>query len=510
MSAGQRRALAAAGLVLLAMPRLVRIASHQVWIEDESYLNGAFVLARGFLPYRDFPLPHFPALEALLASVFLVAPISIRTAEILTQLAAFAGSILVFALGRRLGDTLTGAAAAVVFATSALLFRYHVFEREVFVIVPVLAAVLLASRPDQGARADRPALAAGLLLFLALAIKLTAVAALGAAALQLEREGRRRSAVIVVCTALGLVGLATAALTLAFGMPFIVQVFLFRAVHASFPSLGVKLDEMRYTMDVSLALGLSGTALMFWNGEARRWFGVLVQLLCGFVFLVLLNPTYWAHTGIELLPWLSLAAGYLVAAVLRALEPARKRRRRAGRGAAFVAAAVAILLLVFVAPIRNLNWEAGDDSVYGFGYRDRTELDAVAQFVRSHSSPDALVATPSIIAFAANRRQVVPYPEVAGEMDELTTIVRRSGYLAALKDAAQRQRPFWDSVEASRDRMRPRILDALHAHRLAVVIDDSPDDLMPVLFVDLPQATLETERYGLESAFAHYDAWIPR
>src|SRR5262249_18328703 len=221
-----------------------RIAYPQVWIEDESYLNSAFLLARGFLPYRDFPLPHFPTLEGFLASIFLVAPISIRTAECVTQVAAFLGSGLVFAIGRRLGGTVTGTSAAVIFATSALLFRYHLFEREVFVVVPVLGAALIAARPVAGAAATRAALAAGLLMFTALTIKLTAIAALVALALQLRFDGRRRSAAIVICTALGLLIASAIALAMAFGTSFIVQVFVFRAVHAAFPSLAIKLEEM--------------------------------------------------------------------------------------------------------------------------------------------------------------------------------------------------------------------------------------------------------------------------
>jgi hypothetical protein len=497
----------AAGLILLAAPRIVRMAYPQIWIEDESYLNGAFMLARGFLPYRDFPLPHFPALEGLLAAVFLVAPISIRSAEVFTQLAAFLGSVLVYVLGRRLGDSLTGAAAALVFATSALLFRYHVFEREVFVVMPVLGAIWLASGPIDERKADRRALAVGLLLFLALAIKLTAIAALAGAALQLAVQGRRRFATITASTALGLLAVATVVLTIAFGTPFVVQVFVFRAVHAAFPSLGAKIDEMRYTMDVSLAFGAVGIALMLWTGDARRWLAVLAQLFSGFVFLVLLNPTYWAHTGIELLPWLSLAAGYVVAAAIRSVR-SPGRGRRTARGAAFAAVAAAIVLVVFVMPVRNLNWQAGDDSVYGFGYRDRREIDAAAQFVRSHSGPDALVATPSIIAFAANRREVVPYPEIAGEIDEITAIVRRDGFVAALKDPSLRGRTFWESVEASRDRMRPVIESALKDHKVAAVIDDSPDDLMPVLLVDVPQHTLEADGYRLAAVSPHYETWI--
>ena len=77
------------------------------------------MLSRGFLPYRDFPLPHFPALELLLAALLRFAAPTVRTAEIVTQTAAFLGSVCVFALGRRLRDALTGAFAATIFATSA-------------------------------------------------------------------------------------------------------------------------------------------------------------------------------------------------------------------------------------------------------------------------------------------------------------------------------------------------------------------------------------------------------
>lgn len=508
------RALALAGLlVLLAIPRIARLAYPQIWIEDESYLNGAFMLSRGFMPYRDFPLPHFPALDALLASVFLVAPISIRTAEVVTQLATFAGSVLVFTLGRRLGDPLSGGCGALVFATSALLFRYHVFEREVFLVVPILCAVLLASRPAEGGRETRAALGAGLLIFVAITIKLTAIAALFALALQLQFDGRRRSAVIMACTAVAALGVTALALVSVFGRDFIVQVVLFRAVHAAFPSWGVKLDEVRYTMDIGLALGIWGLALVLWNGQRRRWIGPLLQLLCGFVILLLLNPTFWAHTGIELLPWLSLGAGYLLANAVRSLAPAGARRRPrtvTARLPPLTCVVGAILFLYCVAPIRNLNWEAGDGSVYGFGYRDRRELETVAQFVRTHAAPEARVATPPIIAFIANRREVVPYAEVAGEIDELTTIVRRDGYVAALTNDALRGRSFWESVEASRDRSMPALEAALAAHQVAVVINDSPDDLMPVPLTNVSTEGLEAYGYRLASGSAHYEAWIPR
>ena len=566
---------------LLVVPRLIRLAHPQIWIEDESYLTGALMLSHGWLPYRDFPLPHYPLLEALLASVFRLTHPSIRIAEITTQIAALTGSLLVFALGRRLDGLLTGAAAALIFATSGLLFRYHLFEREVFIVIPVLAAVLLAS--DRGRATDparretssaktsarvnrsrstqrsqspqspqttassagrgqgqdratvpadrsveRHAVGIGALLFVALAIKLTAVAALIAVGAQLwfrraESRGHGdsplRDARIVwrpvawaVGTAVALLTTLTIALATIFGRDFLVQVFLFRAVHAAFPSLAAKLTEMRLTMDVSLALGLAGAALILWTRRAAAWAGPLLQLACGFVLLVLFNPAYWAHTGIELLPWLSLCAGWLVASVVRAVRQPAARQSTAVRvspARVYACAIAAGALLIFFAPVRNLNWEAGDGSIYGFGYRDRRDIAAAAAYLDAHTDAQALVAAPPIIAFAADRRELVPYPEIAGTVDALTDAVRRRGYLAALRDPDLRHASFWESVDASRERIAPQIAAALKDHRLAALVNDSPDDLMPIQFVDVPQAALEADGYQLESAFAHYDVWLP-
>ncbi|HEX3703293.1 MAG TPA: hypothetical protein VHU82_08190, partial [Vicinamibacterales bacterium] len=255
-----------------------------------------------------------------------------------------------------------------------------------------------------------------------------------------------------------------------------------------------------------------GVALILWMRRWHAWMGPLLQIAAGFIVLVLFNPTYWAHTGIELLPWLSLAGGFLMASLMRAVRPGGNvaGRARVAPAKTYSCAIGAVALLVFVAPLPNLNWEAGDGSVNGFGYRDRSEIEAVAAYVRTHTDANAPVATPPIIAFAADRRELVPYPEIAGTVDELTDAVRRRGYLATLGDADLRHDSFWESVEASRARIAPQILNAVIAHRVSAVIGDSPADLMPVQFVNVPQAALEANGYQLASAFAHYDVWLRR
>ncbi len=501
----RRTAVPAALAAIILVPRLVRTLYPQVWIEDESYLTGAFALSRGFLPYRDFPLPHLPLLDAAAAVLFRTAGASIRMAEGLTAIAAAAGTALVFLLGSTMAGDAAGLASALIFSTSPLLFRYHVFEREVFVVAPVVAAVLLAVKRAPSDRPRLAGLAIGMLLAIALAIKLTAVAALAGVAVYLAATRRRSTAAVAVVTALAVTGLFAAALFAKFGTDFAVQVVVFRMLHATFPSLGTKLNELRLTLDIALALGAAGIILIAWRSRRastssalhKGWSAVLYQVAAGVFVLVLLNPTYWAHTGIELLPWLSLCGGYLVAGVVRDSD-------------ARLCAAAAAALLVFVSPIHNLNWEAGDGSPFGFGYRDRAEIERAADYVRAHALPDEPVATPPIIAFAAQRRELVPYPELAGEMQHISEAIGRDGYRGALADPDLGRGTFWDSVEHSGRLIAPRLADAVRRREPAVVINDSADDLMPIQLIDLAPDDLRASGYSLETVVGHYDIWVRR
>ncbi len=482
----------------------------QVWIEDESYLNGAFMLATGHAPYTSFALPHFPLLEAALAVLLKVFPASIRTAETFTQLAAFAASLFIWRIGRRLGGAWCGEAAALVFAVSPLVFRYHVFEREVFLIVPVLAATWLALQPVPDPRAaHRRAHIEGLLLALALAIKLTALSYAAALFLFLVIARRRREAVVFAVTVVALMGLAAGLCLAIFGMPFFVQVVLFRLVHAGFHSLTGQFGEFLHSVDIAFASGIVGLTGVVRTGRARRWMLPLLHLGFGVLLLVVLNPTFWAHDSIELLPWLALFAGVLVADVAAAWGWTGGEGETPSRATAVVMLGVAVALLVFVTPIRHEGWGPGASSAYGFGYRDRSEIDRVAAFVRARTRPGELVAVPPIIAFQANRPEVVVYPELAGTMMQLEQEAAAHGWVQTWRQSAIGRRMFWDEVAASRDAWLPRLAGAIQRHTAGAVINFSPDDLFPIPLIDVPDATLRQYGYVPGLTTTHYEVWIP-
>jgi hypothetical protein len=469
----------------------------QVWIEDDAYLTGVFALSRGLLPYRDFPLPHLPLLETVAALALRLPFPTLRTAELLTQVSAAGASVMVFLIGRRLAGGRTGLVASAIFSVSPLLFRYHLFEREVFVVVPELAAIAVAIGERWQPSERTQGFTIGALIAVGMCVKLTAVSALIGIAAYLYFAGRPKAASFAVASATVLVLAVSGVLLAAFGTDFAVQVVLFRLLHATFPSLGVKLTEMRLTLDIALATGAAGVVLLLWSGKRGMWSAVLWQLASGVVVLVLLNATYWAHTGLELLPWLALCGGYLLANLARGARP-------------LVCAAIAAALVAAVTPIDNLNWEAGDGSPLGFGYRDRAEIESAARFIAEHAGPDQRVVTPPVIAVAARRLELVPYLEIAGDVRDITAAVRREGYWSALHDSTLARGTFWESVEASARITAPQLLDGLRRRTAAALVNDSPDDLMPVQLIDVAADDLRSAGYSLESVTPHYEIWIPR
>ena len=62
-----RTEIGAALLIILAIPRLVRLLYPAIWVEDDFYLEAAWLVSAGMRPYLDFVHPHFPLLEYLSA-----------------------------------------------------------------------------------------------------------------------------------------------------------------------------------------------------------------------------------------------------------------------------------------------------------------------------------------------------------------------------------------------------------------------------------------------------------
>src|SRR5215472_7810967 len=213
-------------IVILLIPRVLRMLYSEIWVEDDFYLESAWLVSVGMRPYLDFVHPHMPLLEWIAAGYLKLFGASYRSIEFLNEAAIFATSLLTFSLARRVAGRPAAIAASILYAWSSLAFRYHAYERECFVApLLVLAAIVTL---DDAMAAMRQAVIVAAIFFFACAIKLTAVIAFPLMLLFILISYRRIAAAI----AAGLIfmlalGAFTAVLYRLYGNEFIFQTFIF-------------------------------------------------------------------------------------------------------------------------------------------------------------------------------------------------------------------------------------------------------------------------------------------
>ena len=157
-----------AGLIFaLLIPRIVRLLYPEVWIEDDFYLENAYLVSVGMRPiWTSFTCtcPFWSGSRGYVR----VFGASIVSLERLNESAIFVTSLLVFFFARRIEGRPVAIASAILYGFASLVFRYHVYERECFIAPLMMGAAWLAIDDESS-----PLAIAGLLA-LACAIKLTA------------------------------------------------------------------------------------------------------------------------------------------------------------------------------------------------------------------------------------------------------------------------------------------------------------------------------------------------
>jgi Dolichyl-phosphate-mannose-protein mannosyltransferase len=445
-------------------------------------------------PYIAFPLPHFPLLETLIALMYSVLPVGITVVEVMSQFVVLLSAILLYAIGARLYDSYAGMAAAGIYSLSYLIFRFHVFEREIYVsfVILILTLVILM-RKSFGVR---ELLACSLLLLLALLMKLTAVGYLPAVCTYLlfMRTDRRIVLGLFIFTIVLFVS-ATAIGYVLYGRDFLIQVFLFRIAHGKLPWFG-KLILLLRVLTVNIVLAIPGLFLI--KFRTRQWTLVLLHLVFA-SFVIALNPTFWPHNGIELLPWLSLLGGVFISEIGKyAIRLVRRQEK--------LVTWKAIGLLLFLLGFGGLLQASFGD--WGFGFRSREELQTMADRVRMRTPPDEPIMVPNMIALLAERIEFIRYPEVLGSIIEQTRSVNQRGFLNSLI-LLPRNRSFSQNVTASSRNWTPYVLQAIKSKKLKAFINSAPAD-KGVASLILPEKFLNANGYIIDFKTEHYTLWIPR
>ena len=482
-------------IVVLLIPRIVRMLYPEIWVEDDFYLESAWLVSVGMRPYLDFVQPHMPLLEWIAAGYLKLFGASYLSIEFLNEAAIFATSLLTYALARRIAGRPTAICASILYAWSSLIFRYHAYERESF-IAPLLILAAIVTL-DESMPALRQAAILAAIFFLACAIKLTAVIAFPVMLIFIAVAYRRilGSLISSVIFTLALIGFA-AILYRFYGIEFIIQTFVFHFLKGRDLSSGTALYP-RLLLDMLAPLFVLGC----WQVFAIRIFDrgvilVLAIVAAEYAFYGVISPTAWGHNYLEPLPFIAIVAGIGATAFISAIRTASQQMRLVTGGAALI-----LISLIWIAPIINENWLHG--AIYGFGFVPRAEISQLADALRAASKPDDEVIAPSFLCFEANRRELIRYPETYGVYREAKALYQRDGFFAARRRMGPAD--FFQLISDTRHFWTDQMRAAIASGKVSVVINDSPVQLFPLVLV--PDDFLTSNGFRPTLTTDHFTLW---
>ena len=502
-------------LAVLVVPRVARFCSSRVWLEDTPYVYAGFLIAQGQRPHLDFVCPHFPVLESGLAAAYWLFGASHRTAEAITQIVTLLSCLLVFCLAKdirehsedkrarsRLGGFWAGIAAALLLGACSLTFRFHLFEREVFLCFLFLAA---ASGALRGAPwSVKWAMGIGAMLGLGIVIKLTFVLCTGIfVAFVILELGQRRMGLIIAAVAFGIWAALTLGYWCAYGDEFLFQVYAFHLLKGrSFMSLWARLHEVRLWGALPpAALAVSVLYANQLRGPCCRlaWAVLVVYSL----FFLLLSPTVWAHNLLMLLPSMALLGGLGIKGWFGSVSQAGHSKVQAVR--AVGGGVVFLVCALWITPWVNKNWR--EDGAWGFAGMERRDLARAAALIREHTGPDELVCAPPIVALEAQRRDPFHYRELLGVCRWARESIAESGW--GVTRRIGREASFYLLEEECRRWWLPELFEAIRTRGFAAVVPETQSCHYDILRPETISHQLE--RYGYQPALkaGELSVWFP-
>jgi Dolichyl-phosphate-mannose-protein mannosyltransferase len=488
-------------VAVLLIPRILRMLYPEVWVEDDFYLEAAWMVSVGMRPYLDFVHPHMPLLEWIAAGYLKLFGASYRSIEFLNEAAIFVTSLLTFSLARRVAGRPTAIAASILYAYSSLVFRYHAYERECFVApLLVLAAIVTL---DDAMPAIRQAVLLAAIFFFACAIKLTALIILQVMLLYVIFAYRR----IVSAIASGviftiLLAAFTAILYWLYGSDFIFQTFIFHFMKGRDSALDIAMFP-RMVLDVLAPLLVLGIIRLIAQRAFNRGIVLVLAIVAvEYAFYGALSPTAWAHNYLEALPFIAIIAAVGAMSVLIPVRDLLSGEAESHEWL-LVAGRVALILifLIWITPIVNDSWLHG--AIYGFGYMPRAELTRLADALRLASKPDDDVIAPSFICFEANRRELIRFPETYGVYREAKAEYDRDGFFAARRRLGSAD--FFQLISDTRHYWTDQMKDAIASGKVSAVISDSPIQLLPLVLV--PEDFLTSNGFRPALVTDHFTLW---
>lgn len=491
--------------IIIILPRLLRLMAPAVHIEDPNYIYGAFLILKGMVPFADFAQVNPPLLESVIAGLYYIFGITYRVPEVTTAAASAATAVILVRLGGRFHSRIAGFTAATFYSWHFLVFRYHVFEREIYATLAVFAALDLMTRKKADGWSP---LTAGLLMGLGFVCKQTALIPVATILLFMTLfRGQMRRAILVLCGFTFFTGLVSTGYSLVFGRLYLDQIFWFHFIKGYVAPWFVKTSWTWAELGFLAPLAVSG--LWFLKKSRRDWnwlwpFLVLADL----IFFWFVSGAFWPHYLLSILPPASLLAGMTAGETHRLISlKIRKtdRSTHASRKEDAVAdwpvliSLVTLLTGVLAAQIILPDGIIGSGSTERFGFSgvSRMDVKAAGKAIRDNTAEDDWIISDPFIGLEAQRIKVVRFKDNWGLILWMQQMMERGEYRDAVRKLSKL--PFGEIRMTSHRYWMPLVETAFAMGRVGAV---QPNYELP-----LDEMYLRSQDMHIVYKSDHYTIW---
>jgi hypothetical protein len=490
---------------IIILPRLLRLMASVVHIEDPNYMYGAFLILKGMVPFADFAQVNPPLLESVIAGLYYIFGITYRVPEVLTAVACAGTAVILVRLGGRFHSKIAGITAASIYSWHFLVFRYHVFEREIYATLAVFAALDLMTRKKADGWSP---FSAGLLMGLGFVCKQTALIPVAAILLVMTLlRGQWRRAILVFCGFTFFTGLVSAGYSLVFGWLYWDQIFWFHLIKGYVAPWFVKAFWTWAELGFLAPLAISGLWLLKKSRRDWNWLWP-TMILADLIFFWLVSGAFWPHYLLSILPPASLLAGMTAAESsvffkrkIRKTDPSVPKIRHEHVVTAWpvLLSLVTVLTGVLAAQIFLPDGISGSGSTEQFGFSGvpRMDVRAAGQAIRDNTAEDDWIISDPFIGLEAQRIKVVRFKDNWGLILWMQQMMERGEYRSAVRKLSKK--PFGDIRMTSHRYWMPLIETAFAMGRVGAV---QPNYELP-----LDESYLRSQDMQIVYQSDHYTIW---